>query len=133
MLIDNQNVFSDGQAITADAASTNVINLVKAGLAPGNDLNILMNVETAFNNLTSLDVTVQSSSDEAFTSPVNHQTISIALADLTAGKQVDLGPLLNGTLQYARLSYDVVGTAPSTGTVTAAILPFGQQTLPDQA
>lgn len=133
MLLDNQLVLSDNQAITGDAVSSNVIDLGAAGRAPGEDLTILTHVEADFDNLTSLDIEVQSSTDEAFTSPVTHQTINVLLADLTAGKQIDVGPLLNGTLQYVRLNYDVNGTNPTTGALTSAIVPFGQQTLPDQA
>lgn len=134
MLLDNENVFSDAQAITGDAVSTNVIDMVKAGLAPGNDLNIVLNVEEDFDNLTSLDIEVQSCALEDFSSGVTtHQSINKLLAALTNGTQVDVGPLLNGTLQYVRLNYNVNGTDPTAGKVTAAILPFGQQTLPNQA
>ncbi len=133
MLIDNELVFSDSQAITADAVSTNVLDLGAAGRAPGEDLTILAQIDEAFNTLTSLVITVQSATDAAFSTPVEAQAITIALADLTLGAQFDIGPLLNGTLQYVRLDYDVIGTNPTTGEITAAIVPFGQQTLPGQA
>ena len=133
MLIDNELVYSDSQAITADAASTNVLDLGAAGRAPGEDLTVLAHVEEAFDNLTSLTLTVQTATDAAFTTPVAQQSVTVALADLTVGKQIDLGPLLNGTLQYSRVYYDVTGTDPTVGKVTAAIVPFGQQTLPGQA
>lgn len=134
MIIDNELVFSDSQAITADAASTNVIDLGAAGRAPGNKLAILAHVEESFNTLTSLNISVQSCAVEGFGSGVvTHQTVNVVLADLTAGQQIDIGPLLNGTLQYVRLNFDVVGTNPTTGKITAAVVPFGQQTLPGQA
>lgn len=133
MLLDQENVFSDAQAITADAVSTNVIDLGAAGLAPGNPLSAVVHVLEAFNNLTSLTITVQSSVDEAFSSPIAHQAVTIALANLTAGKKIDLGSLLDGVKRYVRLNYDVTGTNPSTGELTAALLPFGDQTLVGQA
>lgn len=134
MLVDNQLVLSDEQAITADAASTNVLDLGAAGRAPGADLNILASVTETFDNLTSLNIIVQSCAVEGFGSGVvTHQTINVLLADLTAGKQIDVGPLLNGTLQYVRLNYDVVGTNPTAGKISAFVAPFGQQTLPGQA
>lgn len=133
MLIDKENVFSDNQAITADAVSTNVIDLGKDGLAPGNPLSVIAQVTEAFNTLTSLNITVQSSVDEAFTSPISHQTVNILLASLTLGKRVDLGSLLDGTKRFVRLNYDVAGSNPSAGKVTAALLPFGDQTLVNQA
>lgn len=133
MLIDQELVFSDGQAITADAVSTNVIDLMAAGRAPGNELRAEVFVTEAFNTLTSLNVTVQSSVDEAFTSPINHQTVNVVLAALTLGKKIDLGRLLDGTKQYVRLNYDVVGTNPTLGKLTGMLLPFGGQTMPGQA
>ena len=134
MLLDQKNVFSDAQAITADAVSTNVIDLGKAGRGPGNPLSIVAHILQAFNNLTSLEFQVQSCAVEGFGSGVvTHQKVSVALADLTLGKKVDLGSLPDGTLQYVRLNYDVTGTNPSTGQITAALLPFGDQTLVGQA
>lgn len=134
MLLDNELVFSDSQAITATAASTNIVDLGGAGMGAGNSLEMLAHVEEAFNNLTSLNVAVQSCAAENFGSGVvTHQKFDILLADLTAGKQIDLGPLLNGALQYVRLYYTVTGTAPSTGKITATILPYNGQTLPNQA
>lgn len=133
MLLDAKNVFSDAQAITADAVSTNVIDLGAAGRAPGNNLNVVAQVVEAFNTLTSLEIQVQSSVDEAFTSPVTHQKDSVELAALTLGKKVDMGSLPDGTLRYVRLIYDVTGTNPTLGKITAALAPFGEQTLVGQA
>lgn len=133
MLLDKENVFSDNQAITADAVSTNVIDLGKYGLAPGNPLSVITQVTEVFNTLTSLTITVQSSVDEAFTSPINHQSVTVAVANLTLGKRIDLGSLLDGTKRFVRLNYDVVGTNPTTGAITAALVPFGDQTLVNQA
>ena len=135
MLLDQKNVFSDGQAITGDAVSTNVIDLSQAMRAPGNELDVIVQVTEAFNNLTSLELQVQSSVDEAFTSPVTHQRVSVTLASgrLALGQRLDLGSLLDGTLRYVRLNYDVTGTNPSTGRLTAMLLPFGDQTLVGQA
>lgn len=134
MLIDQELVFSDGQAITADAASTNVIDLMAAGRAPGNELGVFAQITETFTNLTSLEFQVQSCAAEGFGSNVKtHQKVSVLLAGLTAGQKIDLGKLLEGTLQYVRLYYDVTGTAPDAGKVTALLAPFGSQTLPGQA
>lgn len=133
MLIDQQNVFSNSQAIVADAVSTNVINLGAAGRAPGNPLEIVAFVTEAFNTLTSMNFIVQTSVDEAFTSPIDMQTVNKTLANLALGKKIDLGQLLEGAKQYVRLKYDVVGTDPTTGKISAFIAPFGDQTLVGQA
>lgn len=133
MLLDQKNVFSDAQAITADAVSTNVIDLGVAGRGPGNNLNLIVQIVEAFNTLTSLGIQLQSSVDEAFTSPKNHQLVTEVLANLTLGKKIDLGSLPDGTLRYVRLNYDVTGTNPTLGKVTSALLPFGEQTYVGQA
>lgn len=134
MLLDKENVFSDKQAITGDAVSTNVIDLGAKGLDHGNPLSVIGQVTANFNTLTSLSVVVQSCAVEGFGSGVvNHQSVTVPLAGLTAGKRIDLGSLLDGTLRYVRLSYDVTGTNPTTGAITAALVPFGDQTLVNQA
>jgi len=134
MLIDDKNVFSRDQAITADAVSTDTIDLGVAGRAPGNELCVVGQVTEAFNTLTSLEFQVQSSPVSDFSSGVvTHQKVSLALAALTLGKRVDLGSLLDGTQRYVRLNYDVTGTNPTLGKLTFALLPFGDQTLVGQA
>ena len=136
-LLDQQLVMSDAQGpITADAASTNVIDLRNvSGGAPGNAMRVIANIDVAFNNLTSLGFQLQSCASEGFGSGVvTHQTITRLLAALTAGQRVDLGEVPDGALRYIRLFYDVTGTAPSTGTITSFIEPLGSnQTIPGQA
>lgn len=134
MILDSQLVFGTDQAITADAASTDVVDLGVAGRAPGNSIRIKSHITEAFNTLTSMNFIVQSSVDAAFTSPVSHQTINMTLAQLTLGKVVDLGELVDTTLRYVRVFYDVVGTNPTLGKVTSFLQPLGgDQTLPGQA
>lgn len=132
MLIDQELVFSDGQAITADATSTNVVDGRVAGLGAGNPLELVAKIDEAFNTLTSLDFTLQSSVDEAFTSPIPHQKVNVALAKLTANAVIDLGTIPDSAARYLRLHYDVQGTNPSTGKITSFIAPFGKPTFPNQ-
>jgi hypothetical protein len=129
MYIDKQLEFSDAQAITADAVSTNVIQINKGdvdGDAGVTDIKIYVGVVEAFNTLTSLNVTLQTSVDAAFSSPVVLQTVNAVLANLTAGDKVELGCLPLGCLEYVRLNYDVVGTNPTTGTIDAGLV-LGRQ------
>jgi len=135
MLLDDKNLFSRDQAITATANSTDVIDLGVAGRASGNGLEPFVHVTQAFNNLTSLAIAVQSATDSAFTTPITHQTVSRTLASggLALGQRIDLGELLEGTSRYVRLVYTVTGTAPTTGTVTSGLAAFGGQTLVGQA
>ena len=135
MLLDDKNLFSRDQAITATANSTDVIDLGVAGRASGNGLEPFVHVTQAFNNLTSLAIAVQSATDSAFTTPITHQTVSRTLASggLALGQRIDLGQLLEGTNRYVRLAYTVTGAAPTTGKVTAGLASFGGQTLVGQA
>jgi len=135
MIFDKTLLFSDAQAITATAASTNIIDLGATGtvygaaaaltrdVGKGNRLPINIQVVEAFNNLTSLTVSVQVDSVENFGSPKTIASQTIALADLVAGKVSSLNFVLPGADErYLRVHYDVTGTAPTTGKVTAGIV-----------
>jgi len=135
MHLDEQALFSDQQAITATAASTNYIDLGAANTPPGgsnaiqqdfgggNDIPLLIQVTEAFNNLTSLTVAVQVDDDTSFSSPTTVATSGAILrADLVAGKKIPPFNVPIGTDQrYLRLNYTVTGTAPTEGKVTAGI------------
>lgn len=127
MLFDAENLFSDDQAVTADAASTNIIDTGAAkDAALGRPVEINVQVTEAFNTLTSLGIQVQTATDEAFTTPVVLATETIALADLVVGKRFSLRYLPEGCLRYVRLYYDVTGVAPTTGKIHAGIVEGGQ-------
>lgn len=142
MILDQTLVLSDSQAITADAGSTNIIDLGAAGtpyghaaavrrdIGIGTEIPISITVVEAFNNLTSMTVSLQVDDDAAFGSPTTIATSpSIVLASLVAGyKFVWPSELPEGTAErYLRLYYDITGTAPTTGKITAAIV-AGRQT-----
>lgn len=144
MIVDNTLVFSDSQAITADAGSTNIIDLGAAGTAPGHaaalardigkgtEIPIWVAVTEAFNNLTSIAILLQTDDDVAFGSPVTvAQSAAIPLASLTLGyKFVWPSELPEGTAErYLRLYYDITGAAPTTGKIFAGIV-AGRQTNP---
>lgn len=130
-ILDQNNILSDKQAITATAASTNVIDF----LAPGTPLGaagpivhdkagipFFVQVVEAFNNLTSLTVEAQVDNDEGFGSPKTVYSETIALADLVLGKKLNVRSMPYGTdEQYFRLLYTVTGSAPTTGKITTAI------------
>lgn len=130
MIFDRQTLFSDAQAITADAASTNVIDLgpiasgVTRDVGKGKKIPLVIQVVEAFNTLTSLEVKVQVDSTDAFSSPKDVATSgAIALADLKAGKRFSIDVIPRGTDErFMRLYYDVTGTAPTLGKVTAGVV-----------
>jgi len=122
MILDEQALFSNNQAVTADAASTNIVKLGTGEFAVGTPIPIFIQVTEAFNNLTSLAIKVQTATDAAFTTPVELASQTILLANLTKGAESSLNFLPKGNLGYIRLYYDVTGTAPSTGKILAGIV-----------
>lgn len=138
MIFSAQQLFSDDQAITASADSTNVIDLGVAGtpydaaaplnqdVGKGNKIPLLVQVTEAFDNLTSLEVIISTGATTALGTSVISQTI--LLADLVVGKQISLEVLPNDiTERYLGIEYVVTGTAPTVGKVTAGIT-MGNQT-----
>lgn len=132
-ILDAEVMFSDRQAITATAPSTNVWDSGPYGRPVGpaypqmldagkSDTDLLVQVVAPFNNLTSLQVDYQVSNDPAFGSGVDTlSTQTKVLADLKAGSRFQPFRIPRGhAKRYARLLYTVVGTAPTQGAVTAA-------------
>lgn len=138
MILSAQQLFSDAQAITATAISTNVIDLGAPGtpyaaVAPlhqdvgkGAKIPLLAQVVADFNNLTSLDIAIETGATTALGTVI--ATFTILLADLLAGKQIPLDVLPNDIKErYLGLRYTVTGVAPTTGAITAGIT-MGVQT-----
>lgn len=140
MIFSAQQLFSDDQAVVADAISENVIDLGVAGtpfggaaalnrdIGKGAEIPVLIQVTEAFNNLTSVLVTVETSDNADLSSSTVLASETILLADLVAGKQTFLQVLPNGvTGRYLGIRYDITGTAPTTGKFTSGIT-MGNQT-----
>lgn len=122
MLLDQQALFSADQAITATAASTNVIDTgSNKDVGKYGDIPLLMQVVEGFNNLTSLTVTVQTDDNSAFSSAADVLSMTIPLASLVLGYKSPVITLPMKMERYIRLNYTVTGTAPTTGKVTAGI------------
>lgn len=143
MIFDNTLLFSKAQVVTADAASTNIIDLrtlgtpyghaaaLKRDLGIGKKIPLLVQVVEAFNTLTSLGIQLQGSVDEAFTSPIVIASETKLLAALTLGAQFNIDFLPRGTsYRYIRMYYDVTGTAPTLGKITAGIVAAVQPSEP---
>ena len=121
-MLGNYSLFSDEQAITADAASTNYVDLGTNFAGHGTPINMVIRVTEAFNNLTSLVVKVQESDSSGSGYTDVAQTPAILLADLVAGYKFDLQWLPNVEKRYCQLYFDVTGTAPTTGKITAYLV-----------
>ncbi len=126
MIFDSTNKFSDSQAVTASAASENVIDLGVSGrdIGVGHPACLHIEVDEDFATLTSLNVSLQTDDDEAFGSAVTVvSTGEIALADLVNGyvfAPIHLPKNIDG--QYVRLYYTVTGTDATAGSITAGIV-----------
>lgn len=144
MIVDNTLVFSDSQAITADAGSTNVIDLGATGTAyghasalardigKGNEIPIAVTVTEAFDALTTLNIKVQSDDNAAFSSAKTiAQSGEIALASLVLGYKFSFPAEVpeGADERYLRLYYDITGSSPTVGKIFAAIV-AGRQTNP---
>jgi hypothetical protein len=129
MIFDRSNLFSLDQAITADAASTDIIDIrIARDIGKGDAIPLLIQVTQSFNNLTSLAVLVQCDDDPAFPTPKTIVSQTKPLAALTAGTQFSIIAVPPGAnKRYLRLFYDITGTAPSTGKITASIILDGAQ------
>lgn len=122
MLLDQQALFSAAQAITATAASTNVIDTgSNKDVGKYGDIPLLIQVVEGFNNLTSLTVTVQTDDNSAFSSAADVLSMTIPLASLVLGYKSPVITLPMKMERYIRLNYTVTRTAPTTGKVTAGI------------
>lgn len=135
MILSKQGNFSEAQAITTTAASTNIIDRGAPGTPLGapttvprdlgkSEIPILIQVVTTFATLTSLQVTVQADDDVAFGSPTTVLTTqAIPVASLVAGYKFPIRHLPLGiTERYIRLNYTVAGSAATAGAVTAGLV-----------
>lgn len=121
MILDEQNIFSDNQKITASCESTNVLNFGKRELAFGTPVELFIQASETFNNLTSLTISVQTAEDEAFSDPVDLIEQTMLLDELKAGSVSTIKFLPKGNLGFVRLYFSVQGTAPTTGKIVAGI------------
>lgn len=127
MILDAQLQLSAAQAITADAGSTNYIDLsVQRNLFDGQPMGVLFHVSVAA-DFTTGDETyafqAQCDDNTSFSSATTLATRTIAASALTANSLHFL-PVPHGlnVERYFRAYYDVGGTTP-TITVTAYLIP----------
>jgi hypothetical protein len=135
MILDELSIFSDAQAVTVSAASTNVYDLgapgvaaynqiqLKRNLGKGSQIPLLIQVVEDFATLTSLTFSVQTDNDVAFGSPKVIMSETVAVADLKEGyiSVIDKLPR-NVTERYVRIFYTVAGSSATAGKVTAAFV-----------
>jgi len=136
MILDAHTSFSNGQALTGSAASTDSIDFSAIReIGVGEQLYILVNVPVAAGGTTpTLSVGLQVDDNSAFSSPATLFTSPVyAAAALTAGAQFVYPLPVTGMERHARLNYTMTGTSPTitldahlvTGAQLARIYPSG--------
>lgn len=131
MIMDQQSLFSDAQAVTVTANSSNVIDTIpsggpntKTGIGDGQDITLFAEVLAAFAGGTSLDIKlVSADTADLATNPITHfDSGAIVLASLTAKARLVALDLPYGKYRrYVGLVYTVVGTMTA-GTITAGLV-----------
>lgn len=125
-IMDFENLFSNDQAVTASAASTNYVDLGVGDQRSGADQTIVAVVTEDFATLTSLNFRLQTDDNTSFSSATDVLiTGEVAVADLVAGKKVEI-PVPQGLERYARLYYTVTGTNASAGKIKSGIVLSGE-------
>ena len=126
MLVDAQNLFSDEQAITAAAASENLIDLGEArDIGTGENLFVVLVVDTTLDDSgddSTVAVTLQTDDNSDFSSPTTSQTLFTIAATAAAGTKYIARIQPDAVNErYARLYYTPANGNLSAGAVTAFI------------
>lgn len=122
MILDEQGLFSDKQAITETCVSTNILDMGYREVSFGTPVELFIQVAETFNNLTSLTIKVQTAKEEDFSDAVDLAEDTILASSLIKGATSVIKFLPKGNLGYIRLSYTVVGTAPTEGKILAGVV-----------
>jgi len=125
MILDELNMFSSAQAITATAVSTNSVDLGAADidLGSGENLYVHLNVDVAFTDSGSdstVTVTLVTDSDPALGSATAVQTLGTFAALSAIGTKIIARIQPNLTLErYVGLNYTLANGNLTTGSVSA--------------
>lgn len=130
MILDDKLCLSDAQEVTADAGSTNYIDLLAASnIGKGEPLVVMFTVDTTFDTGSeggTLDITLQTDDNTSFTSATTIATATqIAEATLVAGMTPVVLPIptfYTGE-RYFRAYYNVNNSDPFTaGKINAYVM-----------
>lgn len=127
MLLDHNLKMSKAQAITSSAASTDVLDLQKAGDAVGNELYLVVQTRADFDSSGdsgTLAIALQTSNSEAFGTYNTLLAVSaISQTGLTADKTIVKSKLPPGVKRYVRAYYTVASGPFTAGAVDAFLVP----------
>jgi hypothetical protein len=112
MIKEKDLILSSAQAVTVSAASTDHIDLQKAGDPYGNELYLVARVGTAFANATSMTISIETDTNSNFATNLETLVSSAVIleADLTENTEVFKVRFPKGAKRYVRGYYTVDGT-----------------------
>ncbi len=110
MLLDQNAMMSDQQAVAASAASENIIDLGAAGNAAPGGLFAVCRTDQAFSGVTQLKVSLQTDDTSAFSAAEELMSATFAQADLQKIKNLFALALPNGAKRFLRAYYTVTGS-----------------------
>lgn len=126
MYLDRQNLFSDAQALTSTAASTDVIDLgADRDPGVGEEMAVVIQLDAAAdagNSDETYSAAIQTDDNEAFSSAATVGTLTITRGDAAGSRYVLILPKSTLVERYLRINYTLGGTTPSV-TVTSFLLP----------
>lgn len=126
MILDAQQLFSDAQALTSTAASTNLIDLSSdRNIGIGEPMSVLIVVDVAADDADgneTYSVAVQTDDNSSFSSAATLATLTITRGDAAGTRYAFTLPPTESMERYLRLNYTLGGTSPSV-TVTAFLIP----------
>lgn len=121
--LDALNLFSNDQAVTDTAVSTNIVDQGD-GKYDGSDRVVGIFITETFTVLTSLTIALHHDAVEAFSTNgvvFTLPAITLASGGLAAGKYYEI-PIPVQALRYLRMTYTVTGTTAGAGKITAGII-----------
>lgn len=124
MLIDRQNRFSNAQAITATAGSTDIIDLGGAGrnIGVGEEMYLVVIVTTAFTDASSdstVAVTLETDDNDTMSTPTTILTLGTFAALSAAGTRLVVRLPVATYERYIGVRYTVAGGNLTTGAISA--------------
>ncbi len=127
MLMDAELLFSDEQAVTTTAASTNIVDLLAANrdIGKGEDLELIVSVDEAVtaSGAATVVFALQTDDNSGFSSATDlFATAAIGKATLVAGYVPVKIKLPRGIERFLRVNYTVATGPLTAGKFTAAIV-----------
>ena len=110
MLLDQNAMMSDKQAVAATAASENILDLGAASNAVPGALFAVCRTDEAFSGVTQVKVSLQTDDTADFSAAQELMAVTFALADLQSVKNLFAAVLPNGAKRFLRAYYTVSGS-----------------------